>query len=44
MGSYVPNSPAVQAEMLKTIGVRSIDELYASVPQRMPPRKELTRR
>jgi len=35
MGSYVPNSPAVQAEMLKTIGVRSIDELYASVPQRM---------
>lgn len=35
MGTYIPNSPAVQQEMLKTIGVSSMDELYRDVPQEM---------
>jgi glycine dehydrogenase subunit 1 len=35
MGSYVPNSPAVQREMLDVIGVSSIRELYRNVPGEM---------
>ena len=35
MGSYVPSSAAERAEMLKKIGVSSIDELYAAVPRKM---------
>ncbi|QNL45001.1 aminomethyl-transferring glycine dehydrogenase subunit GcvPA [Oscillibacter hominis] len=35
MGTYVPNSPAVQKEMLDVIGAKSIDELYGNVPKKM---------
>ena len=35
MGTYVPNSPATQQEMLKVIGISSMDELYRDVPQEM---------
>ena len=35
MGSYVPNSPAVQREMLRVIGAGSIRELYGNVPPEM---------
>ena len=35
MGSYVPNSPSVQKEMLEVIGAKSIDELYGNVPKKM---------
>ena len=35
MGSYVPNSPAVQREMLDAIGAASIRELYGNVPGKM---------
>jgi glycine dehydrogenase subunit 1 len=30
--SYVPNTPAEQHEMLRTVGARSIDDLLATVP------------
>src|SRR5438067_3110370 len=30
--SYILNTPAQQAEMLKTIGVKSIDELFEPIP------------
>ncbi|MBU5627665.1 aminomethyl-transferring glycine dehydrogenase subunit GcvPA [Oscillibacter sp. MSJ-2] len=35
MGTYVPNSPAVQREMIDVIGAKSIDELYGNVPKKM---------
>lgn len=35
MGSYIPNSPAVQQKMLNVIGVSSLDELYRNVPREM---------
>ena len=35
MGSYVPTSPAERAEMLKSIGVESIRDLYSNVPAEM---------
>lgn len=35
MGSYIPNSPAEREEMLKSIGVSSVEELYKSVPKEM---------
>ncbi len=35
MGSYVPNSRAEREEMLKTIGVSSIMDLFAAVPEEM---------
>ena len=35
MGSYVPNSPEIQQEMLRAIGVQSVRELYANVPESM---------
>ncbi|MEG1427771.1 MAG: aminomethyl-transferring glycine dehydrogenase, partial [Oscillospiraceae bacterium] len=35
MGSYVPNSPAVQREMLNAVGVSTLEELYGSVPKEM---------
>ena len=35
MGSYVPSSAKEREEMLEKIGVRSIDDLYASVPRKM---------
>lgn len=35
MGSYIPNSPAEREEMLKSIGVHSVEELYQSVPREM---------
>lgn len=35
MGSYVPNSPETQAEMLKVIGAKNVRELYGNVPSNM---------
>ena len=35
MGSYVPSSSKEREEMLRQIGVRSIDDLYAAVPRKM---------
>lgn len=35
MGSYVPSSAAEREEMLKKIGVKSIDDLFAAVPRKM---------
>lgn len=35
MGTYVPNSPAARQEMLKIIGVNSVDALYKDVPADM---------
>ena len=35
MGSYVPTTAAEREEMLAVIGVKSIEELYRSVPQEM---------
>lgn len=35
MGSYIPNSPAERAEMLRSIGVNTVEELYKSVPKEM---------
>lgn len=33
---YIPNSvPAVKEQMLREIGVRSLDELYADIPERL---------
>jgi glycine dehydrogenase subunit 1 len=31
--AYIPNTPVDQAEMLKTIGVATIDELFAPIPK-----------
>lgn len=33
MGSYIPNTPEEQQEMLKAIGASSFDDLYADVPE-----------
>lgn len=33
MGSYVPNTPAEQQEMLKSIGYDSFDALFAHIPE-----------
>ena len=39
---YIPNSsPAVKAEMLKEIGVKTIDELYADIPENLRFKREL---
>ena len=35
MGSYVPHTAAQRAEMLAAVGVKSLDELYQSVPSEM---------
>lgn len=35
MGSYIPNTPAQRQEMLAAIGVSSLRELYANVPEQM---------
>ncbi|MEG0780548.1 MAG: aminomethyl-transferring glycine dehydrogenase subunit GcvPA [Oscillospiraceae bacterium] len=35
MGTYVPNSPAAQREMLDAVGVSTLEDLYASVPHQM---------
>lgn len=35
MGSYVPNSPETQAEMLSSIGIQDVRELYGNVPKSM---------
>ena len=35
MGSYVPHTAAQREEMLAAIGVKTMDELYQSVPQEM---------
>ncbi|MGI6206294.1 MAG: aminomethyl-transferring glycine dehydrogenase subunit GcvPA [Anaerovoracaceae bacterium] len=32
MGSYIPNTPEEQKEMLKDVGAESFDDLYADVP------------
>jgi glycine dehydrogenase subunit 1 len=33
---YIPNSvPEIQKEMLKSIGVKSIEELYEDIPERL---------
>ena len=31
MGSYVPNTPEQQLDMLRSIGLESFDELFADV-------------
>ena len=33
MGSYVPNTPEQQLDMLRSIGLESFDELFADVPR-----------
>jgi glycine dehydrogenase subunit 1 len=39
---YIPNSaPAIRAAMLKEIGVASIDELYAAIPEELRLRRRL---
>ena len=35
MGSYVPHTHEQRAQMLETIGVKSLDDLYKAVPQQM---------
>ena len=35
MGSYVPTTAAEREQMLSQIGVKSLDDLYAAVPQQM---------
>lgn len=35
MGSYVPHTPEQQRQMLDTIGVKTLDDLYGAVPQNM---------
>ena len=35
MGSYVPTSPAEREEMLKSIGVSTVEALYDNVPRDM---------
>ena len=35
MGSYVPTTAAQREEMLAAVGVKSLEELYRSVPQEM---------
>lgn len=40
---YIPNSvPAIKAEMLKAIGARDIDELYASIPDALRLKRRLS--
>ncbi len=41
MGSYVPSSQAEREEMLKVIGVKSVEDLYANVPADMLLKGEL---
>jgi len=38
---FVPNTKKQQEEMLQAIGVKSIDELFADIPQKIRLRKEL---
>ena len=33
MGSYVPTSPEERESMLAAVGMKSLDDLYASVPE-----------
>ena len=33
MSGYIVNTPFEQKEMLKTLGMESLDDLYASVPK-----------
>ena len=35
MGSYIPNPPSAQEEMLRVIGAKDIRELYGNVPKKM---------
>ena len=35
MGSYVPTSPAEREEMLRSIGVSTVEALYDNVPRDM---------
>ena len=35
MGSYVPNTPSQRQAMLETIGVGTVEDLFASVPREM---------
>ena len=41
MGSYVPTTSAEREQMLQKIGVHSMDDLYADVPQQMLLRRPL---
>ena len=41
MGSYVPNTKKDQLEMLNSIGLSSIDELYTSIPEDVLLKREL---
>jgi glycine dehydrogenase subunit 1 len=39
---YIPNSvPEVQAEMLREIGAASVEELYATIPERLRLKKNM---
>lgn len=35
MGSYVPTTAAEREQMLAQVGVKSLNDLYAAVPQEM---------
>ncbi len=35
MGSYIPNSKEIREQMLQEIGMKSFDDLYIDVPQKM---------
>jgi glycine dehydrogenase subunit 1 len=35
MGSYIPNTEGDRREMLAAIGKKSVDELFAAVPEKM---------
>ena len=37
MGSYVPTTAAQREEMLAAVGVKSLEELYRSVPHQYSP-------
>ena len=39
--AYIPNTPADQLDMLRTIGVESIDELFAPIPSELQLKGEL---
>lgn len=42
MGSYVPNTRKDQEEMLRTIGLSSMEELYAEIPENVKIKGELS--
>ena len=41
MGSYIPSSVREREELLKAVGVNSIDELFAVIPEAVRVKGEL---